>query len=318
MTKITKLGEMTMNNPWATMQNNTHRRVANAPFDMFYMVDLQGKYAFHIHTNFVYKNAKILRLKGILIQKQSSDLGTDFFIALKDNNDEWSIFAKLCEDLISIIKARSCTEENLLEVIENRLEDWKEFLLSYKNVEFSLIKQMGLFSELLCLKEIVAKQIGYEKAVLHWLGAEFHKQDFVLNNEAIEVKSYTTSKSPIIEISSAEQLYSDKDKFYLVAYGLSISSNGQTCEDIICNIEQELHDLPQTKQSFHTKLLEYGYINNIENEKYSFVVDNIMIFSVSEKFPKITPLNLAIAIPGVKYSLNLLQCQDFRIEEIRL
>lgn len=299
------------------MQNNTHRRVANVSFDMFYMVDLQGKYAFHIHTPFEYKNLKILRLKGILIQKQSSDFGTDFFIALKDN-EEWSIFARLCDDLISIVKAQNCTEENLLEVIENRLEDWREFLLSYRGAEFSLIKQMGLFSELLCLKDIVAKQIGYENAILYWVGAEFHKQDFVLDNKAIEVKSYATSKSPIVEVSSTEQLCSDKDKFYLVAYGLSISSNGQTCEDIVSNIEKELHNLPNTKQSFNKKLLEYGYINNIENEKYSFVVDNLMIFSVRKKFPKITPQDLPYAISSVKYSLNLLQCQDFRIDEIKL
>ena len=311
-----KLGAMMMNNPWATMQNNTHRRVANMPFDMFYMVDLQGKYAFHIRTKSVYKKPKTLKLKGMLIQKQDIDLGTDFFIALKDN-EEWSIFARLCEDLISIAKAQNCTEENLLEVIENRLEDWREFLLSYRGAEFSLIKQMGLFSELLCLKDIVARQIGYEKAILYWVGAEFHKQDFVLDNEAIEVKSYATSKSPIIEISSAEQLYSDKSKFYLVTYGLSISNNGQTCEDIISNIENELHNLPKIKQLFHKKLLEYGYINNIENEKYSFIVDSVMIFSVSEKFPKITPLNLPYAIQSIKYSLNLLQCQDFRIEGIK-
>lgn len=43
-----------------------------------------------------------------------------------------------------------------------------------------------------------------------------------------------------------------------------------------------------------------------------------MIFSINEKFPKITPLNIASAIQKVKYSLNLLQCDEFRIEEINL
>lgn len=306
-----------MNNPWAKMQNSTHRRVANVAYDMFYMVDLQGKYAFHIHTDFVYKNPKTLRLKGMLVQKQVGDLGTDFFIALK-NNDEWSIFARLCDDLIGIVKNEQCTEENLLEIIENRLENWREFLLSYRDIDFSLIKQMGLFSELLCLKEIIAKQIGYENAISHWVGADFHKQDFVFDDEALEVKSYTSSKGAIVEISSVEQLYSEKSKFYLIAYGLSISSNGQTCEDIILYIDRQLQHLPEIKRLFHKKLLEYGYINGTENEKYSFIVDNVMIFSINEKFPKITPLNIASAIQKVKYSLNLLQCEEFRIEEINL
>lgn len=299
------------------MQNNTHRRVANVAYDMFYMVDLQGKYAFHIHTDFVHKNPKTLRLKGMLIQNQNNHLGTDLYIALK-NNDEWSIFARLCDDLVETANNEQCTQENLLEVIQNRLEDWREFLLAYKNVEFSLNKQMGLFSELLCLKETIAKQIGYENAISHWVGADFHKQDFVFDDEALEVKSYTSSKSPIVEISSVEQLYSEKSKFYLIAYGLSISSNGQTCEDMILYIDRQLQHLPEIKRLFHKKLLEYGYINSAENEKYSFIVDNVMIFSINEKFPKITPLNIASAIKKVKYSLNLLQCEEFRIEEINL
>lgn len=306
-----------MNNHWAKMQNNTHRRVANVAYDMFYMVDLQGKYAFHIHTDFAYKNPKTLRLKGMVVQNQNSHLGTDLYIALK-NNDEWSIFARLCDDLVETANNEQCTQENLLEVIQNRLEDWREFLLAYKNVEFSLNKQMGLFSELLCLKEIIAKQIGYEKAILHWVGADFHKQDFVFDDEALEVKSYTSSKGAIIEISSVEQLYSEKSKFYLIAYGLSISSNGQTCEDMILYIDRQLQHLPEIKRLFHKKLLKYGYINSTENEKYSFIVDNVMIFSVNEKFPKITPINIASAIQKVKYQLNLLQCEEFRIEEINL
>lgn len=299
------------------MQNNTHRRVANVAYDMFYMVDLQGKYAFHIHTDFAYKNPKTLRLKGMVVQNQNSHLGTDLYIALK-NNDEWSIFARLCDDLVETANNEQCTQENLLEVIQNRLEDWREFLLAYKNVEFSLNKQMGLFSELLCLKEIIAKQIGYEKAILHWVGADFHKQDFIFDDEALEVKSYTSSKGAIVEISSVEQLYSEKSKFYLIAYGLSISSNGQTCEDIILYINRQLQHLPEIKRLFHKKLLKYGYINSTENEKYSFIVDNVMIFSINENFPKITPLNIASAIQKVKYSLNLLQCEEFRIEEINL
>lgn len=76
--------------------------------------------------------------------------------------------------------------------------------------------------------------------------------------------------------------------------------------------------MPEIKRLFHKKLLEYGYINSAENEKYSFIVDNAMIFSINEKFPKITPLNIASAIQKVKYSLNLLQCEEFRIEEINL
>lgn len=299
------------------MQNNTHRRVANVAYDMFYMVDLQGKYAFHIHTDFVYKNPKTLLLKGMLVQKQIGDLGTDLYIALK-NNDDWSIFTKLCDDLVETANNEQCTQENLLEVIQNRLEDWREFLLSYKNVEFSLDRQMGLFSELLCLKETIAKQIGYENAILHWVGADFYKQDFVFDDEAIEVKSYTSQRGAIIQISSAKQLYSEKSRFYLIAYGLSISNNGQSCEDMILHISRQLQHLPEIKRLFHKKLLEYGYIGSIEDEKYSFTVDNVTIFEVNEQFPKITPQNLPTAIPSIKYSLNLLQCEEFRLEEINL
>lgn len=38
-----------------------------------------------------------------------------------------------------------------------------------KSIDFPLHKQMGLFSELMCLKEIVSKNIGIKNAIFHGL-----------------------------------------------------------------------------------------------------------------------------------------------------
>lgn len=303
-----------MNNPWQDMDKNTQRRVSDVEFDMFWMVDGEGKFAFCIYSNLKNVKIKTLKLKGFLTQIKSDENGTKFFIALKNNND-WAIFAAICKDLINT--AKTGKDDKIFTLIEKRLEKWHEFLQKHRGIEFPLEKQMGLFTELLFLKEI-SVQLGFEKAVLSWVGADFHKQDFVLDNEAIEVKSYISSKGPSIEISSANQLYTDKAKLYLITYALTHSENGKSCEDLILALEDELKNLPLILQNFQSKVLEYGYIQGLENKKYHFLVDSQMSFLISENFPKITPLQIPSQITSLKYSLNLLHCQEFKIDFINL
>jgi hypothetical protein len=39
----------------------------------------------------------------------------------------------------------------------------------------NLHKQMGLFSELLCLRDIILPRYGVEQAIISWVGPDFDK-----------------------------------------------------------------------------------------------------------------------------------------------
>ncbi len=304
-----------MINPWKDMKSNTRRRVeAELQHDIFWIVDSNKKYGLYIETK-SFQNNKIdkISLKGISILKKELNDKAKLFISL-NNNEDWNIFYSFCKDLILIAKKYE-DERLMFNAIENRLKKWQQFLLKNKTIDFPLHKQMGLISELITLKDIIAKKQGYEKAINSWVGADFDKQDFLMNNCIIEVKSYKTSKTPIVSISSANQLYSDKLPLFLVAYGLTPSKDkGIDIEKIIQEIEQNLLEISfELYEIFQFKLYEYGYITGLETNK--FIVDKVMYFNIVKKFPKIIPTMIESQIIDVKYSIDLLQCQDFLVEK---
>jgi len=304
-----------MTNPWKNMHKNTQRRVdAKLNHNIFWIVDSEGRYGLYIET-LSSQNNKIdkITLKGISILKRETNDKAKLFIGL-NNNEDWNIFYSLCNDLIAIAKKYE-NEKLMFNAIENRLKKWQQFLLKNRTIDFPLHKQMGLISELLTLKDIVAKNIGYEKALNSWVGADFDKQDFLLNSAIIEVKSYKTSKTPIVSISSANQLYSDKIPLFLISYGLTPSKDkGFDIAKIVDEIEQKLLDISfELYELFQLKLYEYGYIVGIETDK--FIVDKIMYFNVTDNFPKIIPTMIKSQITDIKYSIDLLQCQEFSIEK---
>lgn len=307
-----------MINPWKDMKKSTQRRVKeDINHDIYWIIDLEGKYGLYIKIKSIHDNdINVLKLKGLSILKRNEDNNTELFIAL-NNNQDWEIFLTLCQDLILIGKKYNDVL-TMFNAIENRLKRWQQFLLKNKSIDFSLQKQMGLFSELICLKNILAKNIGFKSAIYSWVGADFDKQDFLLDNMIIEVKSYKTSKTPIVSISSASQLYSDKQPIYLVSYGLTPANGGTSIDELVFEIEEQIENEPlEIFELFHNKLFEYGYMTDLDIKKYRFIIDKNMIFHVDSNFPKITPLNIDSRISNMKYSIDLLQCQEFKIEVIK-
>ncbi|WP_457748293.1 PD-(D/E)XK motif protein [Sulfurimonas sp.] len=302
-----------MTNPWKNMQKNTQRRVDDElKHNIFWLVDANGKYGFYIDVQ-TFENDKIdsISLKGISILKKEANDRAKLFIGL-NNNEDWNIFYTLCKDLIGIAKKYE-NEKLMFNAIEVRLKKWQQFLLKNKTIDFPLYKQMGLFSELMTLRDIIAENSGFDVAVKSWVGANFDKQDFLLDNCIFEIKSYKTSKTPIVNISSANQLYSDKVPLILITYGLTPSQNkGIELKELIEIIEQEsLQISMELYELFWLKLYEYGYMSGIETN--SFLVDKKMYFNVEEGFPKIIPPMIKSQILDVKYSIDLLQCQKFLI-----
>ncbi len=308
---------MTNNNPWLDMKESSQRRVeSKTEHSLFWITDLEGKYGFCLQSKNVFENIKSpANLNGISILKRNSAYNYGELFLVLNNKEDWQIFHSLCEDLISITHKYD-NDEAMINAVEVRLKRWQQLLKQDRNQDMSLERQMGLFSELLCLRDIVLPKTGVEQAITSWVGADFDKQDFLLDDAIIEVKSYRTTKSPIIHISSLQQLHSDKEPIYLLTYSLMQSDNGLSIENIVQDIEQSLENEPNELQNlFDNKLLEYGYIPEIvKTPFYKFIVDKTKALFVSDEFPKISPKHIKNQIIKVKYSIDLLQCSEFEID----
>ena len=305
------------NNPWSGMLESSQRRVdSQTEHDLFWITDLQGNYGFCLKTKkLIEKLDASISLKGITVVKRNSKSGFAELFLILSHKEDWQIFHTLCRDLISTV-CKYKSDEQMINAVEVRLKKWQQLLKQSSNKEMPLELQMGLFSELVCLKNIIAPKVGIKQAVFSWVGPEKDKQDFLLNNSAVEVKSYRTSKGAVASISSLQQLYSEKKLLYLSTYGLTVSDQGFSIKDIVKDISRLIENQSvEMLELFEMKLLEYGYMPElIKDHFYNFVIDKQKVFKVTDNFPKLDINNLKEGIISVKYSIDLSMCSDFEVD----
>lgn len=303
--------------PWDEMPPNSQRRVNGVELhSLFWLKDIGGRYGFYVNLNFLnHTNQSYVNdLKGISITRRSTNDKSELILFLEHPDEYLDIFFALCKDLIDVV-LREKNEAFLIDIIEQRITKWHQFLKLKSRHEFSIETQMGLFGELQCMLDFVIPKAGIKDSIFSWVGPDFDKQDFLLSDKILEVKTYRTSKAPIVTISSAYQLYSEKEKLFLVAYGISQCENGKTILDLISDINQYLKDEAfEVRDLFEKKLLEYGYFPNEKHELYSFITDVVHAYEISKEFPKITPIELHHDIVQVKYKIDLLKCKQFEVK----
>jgi hypothetical protein len=307
------------NNPWENMSSSKRRRIdTTSGHNIFWMTDLNGNYGFYLQSNILFENTSIqLNIKGISTYKRNTENYGELFLVLNDN-EEWQLFLVLCEDLISITHKYD-NENAMINAVENRLSRWQKLLKYEKTEDMSVEKQMGLFTELICIQTILQEKIGLKNAINSWVGADFDKQDFLLDDLIIEVKSFKTSKSPLIKISSKYQLYSEKEPIYLLTYGLTQTDNGKTIKCLFNELKKMMHEDYEIIEIFEDKLIQYGFAPYNENQKlYSFIVDSSHLYYIRDNFPKLTPLDMRSEITKVNYTIDLTHCSDYltTVEEI--
>jgi hypothetical protein len=300
--------------PWNQMPHSSRRRVSNIHnHQVFWITDIDGHFGFYIEILQELDSTETsVKLQGINFIKRNSESGHGELILLLNNKEDGPIFYKICEDLILTIKQNE-RPETMISLVEQRLQRWQELLKKGNTNGLSVELQMGLFSELIFIKDYLSKAIGIEQSIVSWVGPEFDKQDFLLDKSIVEIKSYRTSKGQLVNISSLQQLHSEKHPLFLVAFGLTRSENGSTIKNVVDEILLSSQLSSQAIDMFNLKLVDYGYIPEFQNEPFaSFILDNARFYSVKEDFPRI-PLSIAVEIIKVSYTIDLSKCNAYEV-----
>lgn len=310
----------TSNNPWEEITPGGERLIdGKSKFEFLWGVERNGSYALYIPiTNPENLPKKNISIKHLEIHLYESPLPRNFlWVIVLKNKEHWNIFKKLCEDLYAVSEAAT-NEGTMVSHLIIRLKNWQD-LLARDIKDFPITLQMGLYSELKILKEIIAPKIGLRNAISAWVGGEKDKQDFLLDKCAIEVKSYRTTKGEIVQISSKEQLYTEKDYLYLISCALTESNTGNTVYDIASQIKVELKSNLDFNMIdlFENKLINYGYTSVLikEEDLFRFILDKFYIYKVNNMFPRIISKDVPLEILSVKYELNLSSCKNFIIDQ---
>jgi len=297
-------------NPWENMVSGTRRRVEyDTIYDYFWIYDFEGRYGFFLKLDIHERITTDIMLRGIDIKiEKTQDNCTEFYLALEENED-WEIFHALCFDLVFVIDAHESDSVKISKLLE-RLDKWKNLLANKRQLNMSKEQQMGIFSELLCLNNIIAPKVGYCAAIDSWVGIEKDKQDFNLEKCVVEVKSHITTKGNVANISSLNQLTSEKDKLYLVSYGMTVNENGRSIDDLYDEIVAKLTG--KEHETLMMKLFISGWVPHHENlRKEKFIKDSEKIYDVNELFPKISSNDIDQRVTELKYKIDLSRCDEF-------
>lgn len=306
------------NNPWKEIGYGTQRRAA-IDRNIFWIKEERGDYGICIEINNE-KDTKLsdIDLKDIEVIKNKHELRNilQWYLILR-NKEEWQIFKVLCDDLI-VASSDAKTEKAMITIMESRLKRWQNLLKKRRNLDFPIEKQMGLYSELYFLKNVIANKIGIMRAIDCWVGPDADKQDFLLDNCAIEIKSYSTSKGEKVEITSKEQLQTEKENLFLITCALTKSDNGFSIAEIVEEIQDELiiNGEYSKVDLLEFKLMEYGYLPIIHKQEFltSFIIDKMKAYHVRNRFPRITSGSVPSQIATVRYQIDLSVCQEWEID----
>lgn len=259
-----------------------------------------------------YKLPEILGMKISRINASYID-PNKAYISIENESDTDEVFLAFNATLVDKLH-ESKSSANTIECLESTIKYYKDFF-SNPNKKLSDSEEQGLCGELILLKELIETQ-GQE-SVLHWLGPNKNKCDFVFDTKAIEVKSTLNQAETSITVSSENQLdNSNIDNLYLVVYVLEKDPNGDINVINCANSVLELLTDVQCNKVFVSKLLQMNV--NLHTYKYnnSYTIQNIKKYLISDDFPCLNKKNIPSIIFNVKYKINLNSLDSFLVDGV--
>lgn len=306
-----------MTNPWKNLikplrNGNYSAILANkdSVLKFYWAVDFYENKIFLLQlSQEVQKIKNIEEILGIKIVFDVLNGTQQLAFILSDLANE-DIFYLICSDLLEKTKSIE-HEQKAIEVLLYRLDSWRKFLKSKRKV---LDKRgvLGLVGELCFLKNELFPKFGTKESLSFWQAPLQEKQDFIVHNTAIEVKTRGTQNK--ITISSFEQLNSELENLYL--YVLTITESSKILDNSI-NVLEFIDDLKkqiagediELLLEFERLLLEYGYTHLSSLENFTIFIGQHTIYKVTDDFPKISILPLGVE--QLVYKINLDICEKF-------
>ena len=215
-------------------------------------------------------------------------------------------------------KTKSLRGEMLVRRTLEELVSWSR-LISPSRTGIPHQELIGLIGELHILHQYILPAKGAKVGINSWIGIEGAKQDFVFDDYSLEVKAHRSGFSDKITISSAEQLFKQTEKLFLIKLDISTSESSEnlSLEGLRTSILDLLEDDPM-----YYDLFENSYLEKTEKASEDQLVTNfhktgLTIYEVNESFPKLTPENIAegIDLDSVSYRIEKSYLDQFIVKD---
>lgn len=310
---------MNKNFSWSDLPLPTHGRLSTrrifekSNFDIFIAKDCDGS---HLCLVSLSKNPLTLikslniNINAIKIDLTKNDSG--FFLNIKLLDEELlGIFDYILFILLTECIFEKSESEFIVRLLSN-LKNWQRFMRSTRDI-LSEEKIRGLIAELQFMHDLMEKNRSFSSLIVEsWCGPERLQQDFIFENEVVEVKSIGNMDKKTITISSLDQLQTNVKKLYLAVYVVTKSdvlNTGVNLNQLVENIESMLSSTD--KLTLCEKLLEMGYLKNEKYDDLKYQVKKESSYLVSDEFPKLTARTIPNGVVNVKYSIEIDKIERF-------
>ncbi|WP_432736427.1 PD-(D/E)XK motif protein [Maridesulfovibrio sp. FT414] len=312
---------MNKSTPWTEIKTpicdyHVRQIPSQSPVPIFWGKDEAGRCLFILeldgdHSADFKANATLVKGLGIDLRGSKEDTKQRLIIALEKQVDT-DLFHGLCNTLIASLNPMTSSEE-ALGVTLTHIKRWKAFFTGRRNKILTAEEVRGLFAELQFLRLLYENKYPQKSAIDAWCGPENSHQDFIYEDNAVEIKSLSGHERNSVRISSEDQLETQCANLYLVTFKLIAQDNENSISlnQLVKVIIDELTE-NEAIEIFSAKLAASGYVELIEYDSPCFQVVCIQPYKYAEGFPRLVRSTMPNGIIRVGYELKLESLVDFK------
>lgn len=213
-----------------------------------------------------------------------------------NSHESWESFAAFCAAFVTPGSGGA----NRAEIMNAPLlwwQTWKE-MLGNKNIDPRIYDVLG---ELCVLKVFAAK--GED---VSWNGPNRASYDIEMESRFVEVKSTLARDKREVTISSHFQLQDDKPLWLVLCQFEASVLSGLSIDSVV----GELNDMGYNIAPVENKLTDMGFEQGMSARKKTFILHDMLQYTVDETFPRITPQSFpgGVLPPGItkiSYTVDL-------------
>lgn len=243
----------------------------------------------------------------IRTEVHSNATGYSWFALVRQETGALELFTKVAIDLVTLMEATSAQEGSRIHsAMISRIRAWQAFMKRDSDGVLSTEEEIGLFGELVVLRNLLDDGVSEFDALDSWAGPEDGLHDFLLGQGAIEVKTTVSPAGFLARIANLDQLDDSLHQpLFVAAVRLAQLDEGVTLPELIDQVTGQLQD-PGAAALLNSRLVSTGYIGTMRPEyRRRFQCSELTYRAVGADSPRLTRANVPASIHEARYSLDL-------------